>query len=417
MRTDVLVIGAGQAGLAVSNLLTAAEVDHVVLERGRTGERWVSQRWDSLRLLSPNWMTRLPGWSYRGGDPNGFMSAREVAGYLQSYAKSFDAPVVNGAAVHAVDRRHGRYWVASDAGEWSADAVVLATGFCDQSSVPRAGGRLHPSIHQLTADRYRNPADVPDGGVLVVGASATGAQLADELAGAGKDVVLAVGRHTRLPRRYRGRDIYWWLDSMGVLDRVSEQHGHDRPATPSLQIVGSDESREIDLPSLVERGIRLAGRVIGVDAGSIAVADDLPATTAAADMRLAALLQRVDDHAAITSPNQEVGAAHRPRGSTGVRAQFASSVDLPAAGIRSVIWATGYRRRYPWLHVPVLDAAGEIVQTAGRTPARGLMVVGQYCQTRRSSSSLDGVRYDAAVVVDHLRREILRRTGTSRRAS
>lgn len=362
-------------------------------------------------------MTRLPGWSYRGGDPNGFMSAREVAGYLQSYARSFYAPVVNGAAVHAVDRRHGRYRVVSDAGEWSADAVVLAAGFCDQLSVPHAGGRLHPSIYQLTSDRYRNPADVPDGGVLVVGASATGAQLADELAGTGKDVVLSVGRHTRLPRRYRGRDIFWWLDSMGVLDRVSERHGHDRPATPSLQIVGSVDGREIDLPSLVERGIRLAGRVVGVSAGSIAVADDLPATTAAADMRLAALLQRVDEHAAITGPNQEVGSAHRPRESTGVRAQYASTVDLPAAGIRSVIWATGYRRHYPWLRVPVLDAAGEIMQTAGRTPARGLMVVGHYRQTRPSSSSLDGVRWDAAVVVDHLRKEILGRTGASRRAS
>jgi putative flavoprotein involved in K+ transport len=416
MHTEVVVIGAGQAGLAVSNLLTGAGVGHVVLERGRTGERWISQRWDSLRLLSPNWMTRLPGWRYRGSDPDGFMTAGEVAGYLQSYASSFGAPVVHDAGVRSVVRAGGGYRVTSDAGSWTAGAVVLATGYCHHSSVPDIAGRLHPSVLQLTPDQYRNPSDVPDGGVLIVGGSATGAQLADELAAAGREVVLAVGRHTRLPRRYRGRDIFWWLDSMGTLDRPSGIRA-DRPSTPSLQIVGSPDGREVDLPSLAERGVRPAGRVTAVGGRGVSLADDLPLTTAAADARLTELLDRIDRHAAVTGLHREVGAVDRPRPSAVLRTDVPIALDLRAAGIRSVLWATGYRRSYPWLHVPVLDARGEIVHTAGRTPAPGLMVIGQYCQTRRSSSTLDGVRFDAATVVEHLTTTVLGRTTASRRAS
>ncbi len=417
MRTDVIVIGAGQAGLAVSHELTSAGVDHVVLERGDTGARWSTQRWDSLRLLSPNWMTRLPGWAYRGPDPDGFMTADEVAEYLRSYARSFGAPVTTGVTVRTVARRGSGYVVRSDAGSWSAPAVVMATGYCHQSSVPAVAGAMHPSVRQLTPDDYRNPANVPAGRVLIVGASATGAQLADELTRAGRDVVLAVGRHTRLPRRYRGRDIFWWLDSMGVLDRPAGPDRQDRPPPPSLQIVGSQDGHEIDLPSMVERGVRLTGRVVGVDGPLVAVADDLPATTAAADLRLQALLDRIDQHAATTGLDQQVQRPQRPRPSGALPSQLRSVIDLRTAGIRSVIWATGYRRNYPWLEVPVLDGAGEIIQTAGRTPSPGLMIVGQYCQTRRSSSTLDGVRYDATTVVQHLTGRVLGRTVTARRAS
>lgn len=309
-RTSVVIIGAGQAGLAVSYLLTAASVDHVVLERGRTAESWRSRRWDSLRLLTPNWMSRLPGWSYGGRDPAGFMPAGSVAEHLTRYADSFAAPVVPGADVRSVRWRDGGYLVVSDAGCWTAKSVVIATGYCDEPAVPRIAGELHPTIVQLTPDRYRNPDNVPDGGVLVVGASATGVQLADELAGAGRDVVLAVG-----------------LDA------------------------------EID-----------------------------PAT--------------------------------RPAPSVPLRRPFpAARLGLRANGIRSVIWATGYRRRYPWLHLPVLDASGEIRHKAGRTPAAGLVVVGMSGQTRRNSTFLDGVRHDAALVVDHLTNEVLAGPGIGRRAS
>ena len=442
--TRVVIIGAGQAGLAVSHLLTAASIDHQVLERGRTAERWRSQRWDSLRLLTPNWMSRLPGWSYRGPDPDGFMPADEVAGYLAGYAASFDAPVREGTAVLSVrwqggrhggrhsgrnsgrhggrsSGRHGgrssgphggRFLVDTDAGSWVADAVVIATGFCDEPAVPAVAAGLDPSIHQVTPDRYRNPSELPVGGVLVVSASATGVQIADELAADGRQVMLAVGRHSRLPRRYRGRDIMWWLDRLGVLDRPLDRDRVHRHPEPSLQIVGSGPDvrrhpREVDLPSLSGHGIRLGGRLVGLDGTRARFADDLGVTAAAADATLTRLLRRIDQHIAATGLELTSPAPGRFRRLVVDDATAPDRLDLRAAGIRCVVWATGYRRSYPWLHVPVLDAAGEIRHTAGVTAAPGLVVVGQRWQTRRSSTFLDGVGHDAAIVVDHLLSTVL----------
>jgi putative flavoprotein involved in K+ transport len=417
-RTDVAIIGAGQAGLAVSYLLTAASVDHVVLERGRTAESWRSRQWDSLRLLTPNWMSRLPGWSYRGPDPAGFMSAAGVADYLHDYAAAFGAPVVSGAAVRAVHRSGDGYLVVSDAGRWQAKAIVIATGYSVEPAVPDVAEELGTSVVQLTTDSYRGPADVADGGVLVVGASATGTQFADELAAAGRDVVLAVGRHARIPRRYRGMDIMWWLDSMGVFDRpIRPGDRSDRP-DPSLQLVGSADHREIDLPALAGRGIRLVGRVADIDQGVVALADNLATTTAAADIRMHRVLQRIDQYAAATGLDAEVDPPTRPAPSVSLRNSFPGRpIDLAAEGIRTVIWATGYRRRYPWLHLPVLDATGEIAHTAGRTALPGVMVIGMRQQTRRSSTFLDGVRHDAAIVADRLISDLAAAPALERRAS
>ncbi len=415
-HTQVVIIGAGQAGLAVSKQLTEAGVDHVLLERGRTAERWISQRWDSLRLLTPNWMSRLPGWSYRGSDPAGYMPAAEVAEFLAQYADSFGAPVVHGAEVRSVRRQRGRYQIVSDGGCWSAAAVVIATGYSDRPFVPAFASSLHPSVRQITADRYRNPAEVPDGGVLVVGASSTGVQLADELAGSGRDVVLAVGRHTRMVRRYRGMDIMWWLDSMGVLDRPLTPAESARPAEPSLQLVGSTDGRAVDLPSLAQRGVRVVGRVDGIDAGHLTPADDVAATTLAADRRLNRLLSRIDRFAQLSGLADEVDASHRPLAFADTQGFIDGQRGRRRIdGIRSVIWATGYRRDYSWLHLPVLDAAGEIRQFAGRTPAPGLYVIGMRWQTRRNSTFIDGVRHDAALLADQLINGAL--TGCTRSAS
>ena len=417
--TRVVIVGAGQAGLAVSHHLTSASIDHVLIERGRTAERWRSQRWDSLRLLTPNWMSRLPGWSYQGKDPGGFMPAADVVRYLTDYAESFRAPVLHGTEVRMVRRFGGRYLVDTDAGYWTADAVVIASGFADQPAVPSMAGSLDPSIATLTPDRYRNPADLPAGGVLIVGASATGVQLADELAADGRQVLLAAGRHTRLPRRYRGRDIMWWLDRLGALDRPADRRRIRRHPEPSLQIVGSPphpgrDARDVDLPALAARGVLISGRLAGIDRTRVEFANDLAVNAAAADASLTRLLHRIDDHVIATGLEFTVGPAAAPRPFTPNTAP-ATRVDLRSAGISSVVWATGYRRRYPWLRVPVLDSGGEIRHAAGLTAAPGLVVVGQRWQTRRSSTFLDGVRHDAALVVDHLMATVL--AGTVRRAS
>jgi putative flavoprotein involved in K+ transport len=396
---DVVVIGAGQAGLAVSRLLCASGVHHVVLDRGGVAERWAGHRWESLSLLSPNWLSRLPGYRYAGPDPEGFMTAGAVAAYLRSYAATFAAPVVAGADVLSVRASGGGYAVHSTAGSWTARAVVVATGWCDRPVVPGFAAALDRRIEQLTAATFRHPGALPDGRVLVVGASATGSQLADELARAGREVVLAVGSHTRMPRRHRGRDIMWWLDAMGLFDRRFDQHPPSTGvrAEPSMQLVGSADGRDVDLRSLQDRGVELVGRLVGLDRRQARFADDLSGSAVGADLRLRGLLDRIDTYAR--------AAGHFADGEPGppVKAAWtagaSSRLDLYHSGVRTVIWATGYRRAYPWLHLPVLDRHGDIAHVDGATPAPGLQVVGMRWQSRRGSSFLDGVRHDAATVV------------------
>ncbi|HEY1294949.1 MAG TPA: NAD(P)/FAD-dependent oxidoreductase, partial [Chloroflexota bacterium] len=274
---DTLIIGGGQAGLAASRLLTEADHEHLVLERGRIGERWLSSTWDSLRLLTPNWMSRLPHWTYAGDEPDGYMSAVEVADFLNAYALSFDAPVQPQTSVKHVRQTAEGFEVVTNRGEWRASNVVIATGWCDGPAVPAVAARLHPSIEQLVPAQYRNPTQLPRGGVLVVGASATGVQLADELRQAGRDVYLAVGSHTRMPRKYRGKDIFFWLERIGTLDRGVD----DLPSVaearrePSLQLVGRSGGVNVDLPTLAAAGVSLTGRLMSIDGAVVSFADDL----------------------------------------------------------------------------------------------------------------------------------------------
>src|SRR4051812_30948713 len=217
-RVDTVVVGAGHAGLAVSHLLSRAGREHVVLDRGRVAESWRSERWESLRLLAPSWMCRLPGWRYDGPDPDGFMTVAELVGHLERYAAG--APVETGRAVHSVDAVGDDYRVVTDGGTWLARHVVVATGATGRTATPAALAGLGPGTTVLSPLHYRRPDALPPGGVLVVGASASGAQIAEELALAGRRVVLAVGRHTRMPRRYRGLDAYWWLERTARLSRA-----------------------------------------------------------------------------------------------------------------------------------------------------------------------------------------------------
>ena len=401
---DTIVIGAGQAGLAVSRCLGERGADHVVLERGRVGERWRSERWDSLRLLTPNWMTRLPGHTYTGPDPDGFMTSGDFVGLLERYAGAADAPVETGAAVDSVSREADGYVVRTADRTWRSRHVVIATGWCDQPRVPALARSLTRRIHQVAPAEYRRPGQLPDGGVLVVGVSATGVQLAHELHEAGRPVTLAVGRHTRLPRRYRGMDIFWWLERIGNFDTTIDELPDPVRARhePSLQLVGRPDRRSIDLTTLQAAGVRLTGRLTAADGRHVRFAPDLGCTTAAADRRLRRVLGVIDGHIASTGLADEV-LPPEPVPSLAALTDV-DRLDLRAAGITSVVWATGHRRSYPWLRVPVLDDAGEIRQWRGITPAPGLYVLGQRFQHFRSSNFIDGVGRDAAFVADHLTR-------------
>jgi putative flavoprotein involved in K+ transport len=400
--TDTIVIGGGQAGLAMSRSLTDRGVDHVVLERGRIAERWRSERWDSLRLLTPNWMSRLPGWRYDGPDPDGYMTAAEVTDYFARYAEASSAPVVEHCTVESVRAVADRFEVVTTCGVFGARHVVIATGWCDRPWVPAMARRLSTGITQVTPSDYRNPSSLPQGGVLVVGASATGVQLADELRSAGRDVVLAVGSHSRLPRRYRGMDVFWWLDRIGSLDRTIDEMPDPARARqePSLQLVGRPGGRRLDLGTLQRSGVRLTGRLDAVEGRRVRFAGDLPVTIANADRRMTRVLADIDTHIAATGLTGEVLAPDPPRNILATTSP--DELDLRRSGIETVIWATGFRRSYPWLHLPVLDATGEIRQRRGVTPMAGLYVLGQRFQHFRSSNFIDGVGRDAAFVAHHL---------------
>jgi len=403
-RIEAVVVGGGQAGLAMSRCLSDRGIDHVVFERGRVAERWHSERWDSLRLLTPNWQSRLPGFAYDGDDPDGFMKAAEVARFLERYAAVIRAPIERPTTVTRVAPSGDGFSVRTDRGDWCARTVVIATGDCDVPVVPKMAGHLPAAIHQLVPSAYRRPSQLPDGGVLVVGASSSGIQIADELHAGGRAVTIAAGHHTRVPRQYRGRDIMWWLDRAGFMDEPAERvHDIDQSRRqPSLQLVGHPDHRSLDLAILQERGVRVAGRLAGVDGSRIVFDDDLVATTAASDAKLAVLMAKLDEWATQSGINGDVD---EPEPFVPTWPRFLDAppaIDLRADGIRAVVWAAGYRRTYPWLIAPVFDWHGEVLHTGGITSYPGLYILGLRFLRHRNSSFIDGVGRDAAELSGHL---------------
>jgi len=339
-------------------------------------------------------MARLPGYAYRGPDPDGYMSRADVIAYLEGYARSFAAPVEGETTVRSVTRSGGRYRVETDRGTWIARNVVVATGACDTPHVPTAAADLDPGVAQVTTKDYCGPDQLPTGGVLIVGASATGVQLADEIRQSGREVTLAVGRHNRLPREYRGRDVLWWLDRTGILDRSIEDLSDPDAGRrePSLQLVGRRPGRSVDLDCLRDRGVRLVGRLQGIDGPRIQLGRNLREDVAAADAQLARVLTRIDDYATRSGLDQPPPRRIAP---IALDDDGPAGIDLRAEGIETVLWATGFKRLYPWLQVPVLDQKGEIRHRRGRTPFPGLYVLGMQFLTRRRSSFIDGVGRDA----------------------
>jgi putative flavoprotein involved in K+ transport len=392
---DVVVIGGGQAGLAMSRSFTAYGIDHVVLERGRIGERWHSERWDSLHLLTTNALSALPGLPHAGKDPDAFMPARAFASYLESYAHKVAAPVMSGIAVRKVERVTDGYRISTTAGQWKSRAIVVATGACDTPFRPALAQALEPSILQISPADYRKPSQLPEGGVLVVGASSTGAQLAEEIHASGRPVVLSVGDHTRVPRRYRGRDIYAWMETAGILDDPIIEGGNLDAARrqPSLQLVGRPDNRDLDLGILSRQGIRFVGRLEAITGTKVGFSGDLKRTTQSSHTRMVRILDRIDDY--IEGQAFEAPAADAAARIPILAATKSFTLDLRRQGIRSVVWATGYTRRYPWLKVPVLNGQGEIMHRGGVTFSPGVFVLGLTFLRRRRSSFIDGCGLDA----------------------
>jgi putative flavoprotein involved in K+ transport len=387
----------------MSRCLAERSIDHVVLERGEVANSWKAERWDSLRLLTPNWQSRLPGVRYEGTDPDGYMTMGEVTEFIERFAKVSRAPVRTGVNVTSVRRADDGYRVATSDGEIACRTVVIASGACNRPSVPALGEGVPASVERLTPFDYREPGRLPDGGVLVVGASATGVQLAAEIRRSGRPVILSVGEHVRLPRVYRGRDVLWWMDASGVWDqRYDEVDDLTRARRlPSPQLVGTPERSALDLNALTALGVEVVGRWAMVRDGRALFSGGLRNVFSLADLKMNRLLDTFDEWALTSGRDAEFDAPER-LAPTAAPDSARLQVDLRSGEIRAVVWATGFRPDYGWLDVPVVDEKGRLRHDGGVVDSPGLYALGLPVLRRRKSTFIHGIEDDAREVIDHL---------------
>jgi putative flavoprotein involved in K+ transport len=400
-QVQTLIIGGGQAGLVMSHRLKQHGLSHLVVERQRIAERWRSERWDGLKFQFPNWSVRLPDFPYPHTDPDGFATNREIVDFITAYAAFVAPPLRCGVAVTSLRCRDGASGFAAETSEGpiEADNVVVATGPYQRPVIPPLL-RDDTEVFQVHASRYLNPDQMPSGAVLVIGAGASGAQIAEELLRAGRRVYLSVGRHTRLPRRYRGRDLIWWLSALGIDQTTVEARG---PSRLLPVITGAYGGHTIDFRRFAADGMTLLGRLAAARDGVLDFAPDLAESLANGDALYATFLDMVDAHVGHHGLNMpEDPAARAVLPDPLCLSQPIRRLNLRTDGIGAVVWATGYGVDFGWIDVPVLDARGEPVHTRGITAVPGMYFLGLQWLSRMSSSFLSGVGDDAAVLARHI---------------
>jgi putative flavoprotein involved in K+ transport len=398
---EVLVVGAGQAGVAMSEHLGARGVPHLVLERDRIAERWRTGRWDSLVANGPAWHDRFPGLEFGDVDPDGFASKEQVADYFVAYAEKIDAPIRCGVDVQRVQKNVGRpgFRVETSDGTINARYVVAATGPFQKPAIPPVVPE-NAKVVQIHSSSYRNPEQLPEGAVLVVGAGSSGVQIADELQRSDRLVYLSVGPHDRPPRRYRGRDFCWWL---GVLNRWDEAAPPRGAEHVTIAVTGAHGGHTVDFRHLAAGGITLVGMTTAFENGRMHFASDLPANIANGDAKYLTMLDEADDYIArngLDLPEEPAARVFEPEPEC--VADPLSELDLAHAGVTSIVWATGFVSDYSWLQVDAFDDNGKPRHTRGVSSEPGIYFLGLPWQSRRGSSFIWGVWHDAAYVAEHI---------------
>jgi putative flavoprotein involved in K+ transport len=399
---DIVVIGGGQAGLAMSAVLQEHGREHVVLERRRVGERWRTERWESLRFQFPNWALELPGYSYSGEDPDSFAHWREILCVIEDYAASTHAPVREHTEVTVLRADENGFVLTVPNGTIHARQVVVATGPFQRPRVPQSSEGVAPSVLQSDPTRYRRPEDLPDGAVLVVGSGASGCQIGDELLRAGRTVFLSVSRHRRVPRRFRGEDVTWWLERMGRFDQtIDSLPGRRWP--PSVVVTGINGGYDVNVRQMAADGIRVLGRVLAARDGRLMLARDANRVLDEADEAFAGFLSAARELAA-ARPDCDLAEEEDTTAAAALPATVAQidCLDLRREKIAAIIWATGYDYEYGWLQAPVLDVQGRPVQQRGITPVPGLYFLGLHWMHTFKSGLLSGVGRDAEYLAEHM---------------
>lgn len=397
-RTDVVVIGAGQAGLATSYHLTQHGVEHVVLEEARPAESWRSGRWDSFCLVTPNWTVQLPGFAYQGPDPDGFMGRDDLIAYFERYIRSFNPPVRSGVAVTSVSGGgEDRFEITAGESTYEARAVVVATGSYRHPRRPSLANNLPAQLFQVHSSEYKNPAQLPEGAVLVVGTGQSGAQIAEELHESGRKLFVSVSSCPRVPRRYRGKDVVWWGKMGGLYERTVDSLKSPAEARACHPVTsGRNGGHDIYLRRLAQEGVTLLGRVEAIQGNRLALAADLKENLRKADEFAENILRQLDEAVAKMGmplpedQNSRDIVPTVPHEDDPIR-----ELDVRAAGITSVVWATGYAPDFSFVHAPLFDASGRPVQRRGVTSMPGLYFVGLEWLHTPKSGLLLGVGEDA----------------------